>query len=171
VQRRLLPWILVRCWRHERECRERTITLTAAIEPGAELALGDPDRLEQALQNLAANALRATPAGGRIDLRAELAPEGVRLSVRDSGPGIPTEHLPFIFDRFYKIDASRAGAAGGSGLGLSIVKAIVERHGGRIAASSAPGAGTLMEITLPSHAPGDRSAAGEAVPSRATDRG
>lgn len=157
--------------RHERECRERTITLTAAIEPGAEIAIGDPDRLEQALQNLAANALRATPAGGRIDLRAELAPEGVRLSVRDSGQGIPTEHLPFIFDRFYKIDASRAGAAGGSGLGLSIVKAIVERHGGRIAASSAPGAGTLMVITLPSHSPGDRSAAGDAAPSRATDRG
>lgn len=156
--------------RHERECRERNITLVTAIEPGAEIAMGDPDRLEQALQNLAANAFRATPAGGRIDLRAELAPKGVRLSVRDLGQGIAPEHLPFIFDRFYKVDASRADAAGRSGLGLSIVKAIVERHGGQIVASSAPGAGTRMAITLPARAPEASRATGDAPSSPSLDK-
>jgi two-component system sensor histidine kinase BaeS len=73
-------------------------------------------------------------------------PRGVRLAVRDTGPGIPAEHLPLIFERFYKADAARK-AAGGSGLGLSIVKAIVERHGGTIAARNDGGA--VFEIVLP----------------------
>ena len=105
--------------------------------------------MEQALQNLAANALRHTPDGGRITLtstapgtRADL----VRLAVHDTGPGIPENHLPLIFERFYKADASRK-AAGGSGLGLSIVKTIVERHGGTIAARNEQGA--VFEILLP----------------------
>ena len=99
------------------------------MNAGAEDITGDPDRLEQALQNLAANALRHTPDGGRITVTSEPAGNAVRLSVRDTGPGIPDDHLPLIFERFYKADAARK-AAGGSGLGLSIVKAIVERHGG-----------------------------------------
>jgi signal transduction histidine kinase len=70
------------------------------------------------------------------------------LSVEDSGPGIPPEHLPHVFDRFYKADASRVGVSGGSGLGLSIVKAIVERHGGSISVASNPGR-TVFEIVLP----------------------
>jgi signal transduction histidine kinase len=70
------------------------------------------------------------------------------LGVADSGPGIPPQHLPHIFDRFYKADPARSGAPG-SGLGLSIVKAIVERHGGTIAVTSAPGRGTEVEVTLP----------------------
>ena len=115
---------------------------------GAEYVVGDSDRLEQALQNLAANALRHTPADGEILLRSSIAPDGSMLIVRDTGPGIPAEHLPLIFDRFYKVDAARK-AAGGSGLGLSIVKAIVERHGGRISARNDNGA--VFEILLPSH--------------------
>ena len=99
------------------------------MDPGAESVDGDPDRLEQALQNLAANALRHTPDGGEISLGESIGDDGSMLSVRDTGPGIPPEHLPLIFDRFYKVDAVAQGA-GGSGLGLSIVKAIVERHGG-----------------------------------------
>jgi two-component system OmpR family sensor kinase len=74
------------------------------------------------------------------------------LSVEDQGSGIPTEHLPHVFDRFYKADASRAGVSGGSGLGLSIVKAIVERHGGTISVASQPGR-TVFEIVLPGYRP------------------
>ena len=107
---------------------------------------GDPDRLEQALQNLAANALRHTPDGGTLGLSAERTEAGITHRVRDTGPGIAAEHLPLIFDRFYKADAARK-AAGGSGLGLSIVKAIVERHGGTIAARNDDGA--VFEIVLP----------------------
>ena len=136
--------------RHERELRERSIRLVDVIESGADQILGDRDRLEQALQNLAANALRHTPEGGEIRLTSARTAAGSVLTVRDTGPGIPREHLPLIFDRFYKVDASRK-AAGGSGLGLSIVKAIVERHGGTITARNDGGA--VFEITLPSHDP------------------
>ena len=113
---------------------------------GAEIVEGDPDRLEQALQNLAANALRHTPDGGTITLSSTVDGGSVHLRVHDSGTGIPSEHLPLIFDRFYKVDAARR-AAGGSGLGLSIVKAIVERHGGTITARNENGA--VFELALP----------------------
>jgi two-component system sensor histidine kinase BaeS len=136
--------------RHERELSARNITLTQAVAVGAEQVTGDPDRLEQALQNLAANALRHTPDGGTVALGAARddgrRPAAILISVRDSGPGIAPEHLPLIFDRFYKVDAARK-ASGGSGLGLSIVKAIVERHGGTISARNQGGA--LFEIVLP----------------------
>ena len=138
--------------RHERELRERGIRLVQDVAPWGEQVSGDPDRLEQALQNLAANALRHTPDGGEIHLSSSPVPEGSMLTVRDTGPGIPDEHLPLIFERFYKVDAARK-AAGGSGLGLSIVKAIVERHGGRITARNDNGA--VFEIVLPSDRPGD----------------
>jgi signal transduction histidine kinase len=131
--------------RHEREMQARGIRLAREIEGAADTVTGDSDRLEQALQNLAANALRHTPDGGTIALTADSVPNGVRLTVRDSGPGIAAEHLPLIFDRFYKADASRR-AASGSGLGLSIVKTIVERHGGTVAARNDNGA--VFEITL-----------------------
>ncbi len=132
--------------RHERELRERHVHLVQHVAAGAEQVNGDPNRLEQALQNLAANALRHTPDGGEIHLSSSLVPDGTMLTVRDTGPGIPEEHLPLIFERFYKVDAARK-AAGGSGLGLSIVKAIVERHGGRISARNEKGA--VFEIVLP----------------------
>jgi signal transduction histidine kinase len=132
--------------RHEREMRARGIVLARRIDPDAEVVGGDPDRLEQVLQNLAANALRHTPDGGRIAIASERVADRIRLTVRDTGPGIPPEHLPLIFDRFYKADASRR-AASGSGLGLSIVKTIVERHGGTITARNDGGA--VFEILLP----------------------
>lgn len=132
--------------RHEREARDRNVRLVLGVDAGAERVVGDRDRLEQALQNLAANALRHTPDGGDISVRAAPAPDGVRVTVRDSGPGIAPDHLPLIFDRFYKGDAARK-ASGGSGLGLSIVKAIVERHGGTIMARNEGGA--VFEIVLP----------------------
>jgi signal transduction histidine kinase len=132
--------------RHEREMTGRNITLHRTIGEGAEHVAGDPDRLEQALQNLVANGLRYTPDGGEISLSSERQDDTLKLLVRDTGPGIPDEQLALVFDRFYKVDASRR-AAGGSGLGLSIVKAIIERHGGAIVARNDGGA--VFEISLP----------------------
>jgi signal transduction histidine kinase len=132
--------------RHERELAQRNIRLVQRVEPGGEQVTGDRDRLEQALQNLAANALRHTPDGGEIIVSSAAVSDGILVTVRDTGAGIPPDHLPLIFDRFYKVDASRK-AAGGSGLGLSIVKTIVERHGGTITARNDGGA--VFEIKLP----------------------
>ena len=137
--------------RHERDMLEKQVTLETSAAPDVEEIWCDPARLEQALQNLVANALRHTPEGGQITLVAERAGEGVRLIVRDTGPGVPEEHLPRIFDRFYKTDASRTDPywKSGSGLGLSIVKAIVERHGGTVSAANIPAGGAEFTITLP----------------------
>ena len=132
--------------RHERELHARHIRLERRVAAGAEQVPGDQDRLEQALQNLAANALRHTPDGGAVALTAVADDGRVRITVRDSGPGIAPAHLPLIFDRFYKIDTARK-ASGGSGLGLSIVKAIIERHGGLITARNEGGA--VFDIVLP----------------------
>ena len=109
----------------------------------------DPDRLKQVLINLLSNACRYTPDSGRIEVAAELTGSKVRILVKDNGIGIPAAELPFIFEKFYRIDKSRNSSAGGSGLGLSIVKDLVELHGGSITASSAAGQGTVFEIILP----------------------
>lgn len=138
--------------RYEREFSDRGITFTRRIEPGAETVVGDLDRLEQVLQNLAANAIRHIPNGGLLSMTAERTSAGIRLTVRDNGPGIAAEHLPLIFDRFYKADAARA--TGGSGLGLSIVKTIVDAHGGTISARNEDGA--VFEVTLPAQTPPQR---------------
>ena len=134
--------------RHRPTLMERGVTLNTTAAAGTPLIWGDADRLEQALQNLAANAIRHTPDGGTVSLRAE--PDGVGrvlITVADTGPGIPPEHITHIFDRFYKADASRA--ASGSGLGLSIVRAIVMRHGGDITAENLPGGGAVFTLALP----------------------
>jgi signal transduction histidine kinase len=133
--------------RHERACANAGVTMSASIDPGAGTVTADRDRLEQAIQNLAANAIRYAPAGSTIRLAARAEDAGhVAISVEDEGEGIAAEHLPHVFDRFYKADASRAGVSGGSGLGLSIVKAIVERHGATITVASRPGR-TVFEIS------------------------
>ncbi len=135
--------------RHEMSTASRGISIETAIEPGAEQVQGDERRLEQALQNLVANAVRHTPDGGTVHVNASRDDGFVRLRVQDSGSGIRPDHLPLVFDRFYKADAARAAGDSGSGLGLSIVKAIVERHGGRVTASNAPEGGARFEIELP----------------------
>jgi signal transduction histidine kinase len=140
--------------RHEHTAESSGVTLRTTIEPGAEQITGDRDRLEQALQNLAANAIRYAPRGSTLRLTARPLNGSVALSVEDEGvEGITPEHLPHIFDRFYKADASRVGVKGGSGLGLSIVKAIVERHGGTISVASRPGR-TVFQMVLPAGALG-----------------
>jgi two-component system OmpR family sensor kinase/two-component system sensor histidine kinase BaeS len=109
----------------------------------------DPDRLDQVLSNLVSNALRYTPQGGQIILRALALPGGARLVVEDMGAGISPEDLPYIFDRFWRGDRSRTrGGGAGSGLGLAIAKQLVQAHGGRIGVESRPGAGTTFTIDL-----------------------
>jgi two-component system OmpR family sensor kinase len=146
--------------RHERTCADADIELVSRIEPGAERVRGDRDRLEQALQNLAANAIRYAPPGSAVELSARRQDGGLSFSVSDQGPGIAPEHLAHVFDRFYKADPSRTAAGqaagGGSGLGLSIVKAIAERHGGTATVARVDGR-TVFTFTI---ADAERTAAG-----------
>jgi signal transduction histidine kinase len=111
----------------------------------------DGERLGQALFNLLENAVRHTPAGGTILLAVRSQGEQLHLIVQDNGAGIPAEHLPHIFERFYRADRARNPAEGGAGLQLSIVKAIVEAHGGTVKAESegVPGQGSTFTISLP----------------------
>jgi two-component system OmpR family sensor kinase/two-component system sensor histidine kinase BaeS len=112
--------------------------------------VGDVGRLDQVLGNLVANAVRHTPGGGTITLKAEPRKGGVRIIVRDTGEGIPAEDLPHIFDRFWKGDRSRTRAGGaGSGLGLAIARQLVQAHGGTICVESEVGQGTTFTIELP----------------------
>jgi two-component system OmpR family sensor kinase len=135
--------------RHGRDAEVRGVRLSTDIAPGAEIVSGDPMRLEQALQNLAANALRHTSRGGSVALTAVPGNKEVTLKVRDTGSGISPDHLAHVFDRFYKADPARPGESSGSGLGLSIVKAIIERHRGKISVASRPGEGTEFTVHIP----------------------
>ena len=125
------------------------IEFIAEVAPGAERLHGDPDGLRQVLVNLFDNAVRYTPPGGRIRCRAATADQGIQLVVQDSGVGIPRDHLPRIFERFYRADPSRSREEGGTGLGLAIVKHITEAHGGTVSASSSLGEGTAITVHLP----------------------
>jgi len=144
---------------------ELGVDLQAESAPGLELT-ADYDRLDQALSNLVANALRYTPRGGTIRLRAAAAgtqagnatrsAPSVRLTIQDTGAGIPAEDLPFIFDRFWRRDKSRARSAHPhSGLGLAITRQLILAHSGTIAVESTVGQGTTFTIELPP--PADRS--------------
>ena len=125
------------------------VTFELAVSPEAHAVPVDPDALRQILTNLFTNALRHTAAGGRIRAGAELVQDSVRLFVSDTGSGIPAEHLPRIFERFYRVDPGRSREQGGTGLGLAIVKHLVEAHGGRVEAESALGRGTTIRTTFP----------------------
>jgi signal transduction histidine kinase len=101
------------------------------------------------LCNLLNNALDFTPRGGRVTTVVRPDGQWVRVEVRDTGRGIAPEHLPLVFERFYRADKSRTRATGGAGLGLAIVKQLVEAHGGRVWADSAVGAGSVFSFVLP----------------------
>ena len=128
-----------------------------ALDPavGLPLVLADADRAVQVLVNLLGNALRYTPPGGTVHLAAATRGPLVRFAVADTGVGIAPEHLPHLFERFYRVDRARARARGGSGIGLTIARALVEAQGGTIGVESAGvGRGTTVTITLPRVATG-----------------
>lgn len=134
--------------RVSRRAAEAEVTLRVTCEPL--VAAGDHDRVDQVITNLVDNAIRFTPPGGEISIEAALEGEMVRLTVRDTGIGIPQQHLPFIFERFYKVDAARTPrTGGGTGLGLAIARQLVELMGGTMEASSVEGVGTMISFTLP----------------------
>ncbi len=114
---------------------------------------GDADRLRQLFFNLLDNAIKYTPAGGAVAVRGEAHNGQVRVTVADTGIGIPADHLPHVFDRFYRVDPSRSPETEGSGLGLAICRSIAEAHGGRLGIDSDLEGGTRVTLVLPSHRP------------------
>ena len=110
---------------------------------------GDKDRLRQVLDNLLANVRAHTPPGTTATVRVDQIGDQAQIEVRDSGPGMPDEDARRVFERFYRADPARARTRGGSGLGLSIVAAIVAAHGGTVSAASAPGEGLVVTVLIP----------------------
>ena len=135
------------------QAQAKGIVLDVEISPDLPTPLLDPQRIDQVVGNLLSNAIRHTPSGGRIVFRVtrdkSIRPAGVTFTVRDTGPGIPPDALPHVFERFYRVDRSRARAEGGTGLGLAIARKLVEAHGGEIRAESEPGRGAAFAFTLP----------------------
>jgi signal transduction histidine kinase len=109
----------------------------------------DPDRFQQVLMILLDNALAHTPSGGNVTASVRRDGRDAVLAIRDTGEGIPAEHLPRIFDRFYRVDRSRTRDRGGTGLGLAIAQALAQAHGGQLTLSSAPGTGTVATVRVP----------------------
>jgi two-component system, OmpR family, sensor kinase len=133
--------------------RERGVTLAVRVVPERVRVHGDIALLERTFDNLLDNALRHTPAGGNVEIRAEAVDGGVKLSVVDSGDGMTAEEAARVFDRFYRGDTGRSTTSGQAGLGLAIVKSILDLHGSRISVESRPGAGTTFSFELPANAP------------------
>jgi two-component system phosphate regulon sensor histidine kinase PhoR len=131
------------------EATKRGSSIEVAIDRDASTLRADPMAVRQVLENLVENAVRYTPAGGKITVFARAYDHGVLLGVKDTGSGISAEHLPRIFERFYRVDPARSRAAGGTGLGLAIVKHLVEAHGGSVRAESQPGRGTTISLFFP----------------------
>jgi signal transduction histidine kinase len=130
------------------EAQEKNISLAFAERGGDLTANVDPQRFEQVLGNLVGNAIRYVPEGGRVWVTAHGAADGLSLTVNDNGLGLPPEDLPFIFDRFWRKDKSRARLSGGTGLGLAIAKQLVEAQGGRISARNLPEGGLQIVVQL-----------------------
>ncbi|MNI42393.1 Alkaline phosphatase synthesis sensor protein PhoR [compost metagenome] len=124
---------------------DKDISISFDAEPDLRIQ-ADPERLFQVLSNLVSNAIKFTPRLGTVGVRAESSGGEIVFTVRDSGEGIPAEHLPHVFDRYWTV---KEGNPTGTGLGLYITQGIVEAHGGRIVAESAPGQGALFRFTVP----------------------
>lgn len=131
----------------EGRAAEKGVALRAELPPSLPALEMDPDRVLQVLANLVGNAVKFTGQGGTVTVRAEVHPSEVRVSVADTGAGIPPEHLPHLFDLYWQ--ARRGAQQRGTGFGLAIAKGIVEAHGGRIDVESTPGRGSTFAFTLP----------------------
>jgi len=128
---------------------DRKLAVVTEIPEKPITAFVDADRLQQVFHNLFENAMRYTPAGGTIRVRLQASPGEARMEVSDTGIGIPEKDLPFVFERFFRSDRARRAYTGGSGLGLSIARWIVEAHKGKIAVESTVGKGTTFTVTVP----------------------
>jgi signal transduction histidine kinase len=127
----------------------QAVTFSTDVAPGAEVVEADPEAVRQVMTNLVDNSLRYVGRGGTITVHGRVVDDGVEVSVADNGIGIAAEHLPRIFERFYRADPSRSREEGGTGLGLAIVKHMVEAHGGRVTAESEIGRGTTVRAWFP----------------------
>lgn len=132
----------------QHQAEQKGVRLDLALTPNLPPVNGDEMRLTQVLGNLVSNALRYTPPGGRIAISNQLEGNELILRVADTGQGIPSADLPYVFNRFYRADKSRAEESGESGLGLAIAKALIDAHGGTIGVESTLGAGTTFTIRL-----------------------
>jgi signal transduction histidine kinase len=126
------------------------VTLLAEVPADLGTVVGDRAALRQMLDNVIGNAIRYTPAGGRVAVRAAADAAGLLFEVEDTGIGIPPDDLPRVFDEFFRSANARAHAREGTGLGLAIVRAVAEQHGGAIAIASAVGEGTRVTVNIPS---------------------
>jgi heavy metal sensor kinase len=131
----------------------KALELVEEVAPGLRLT-GDPDHLIRLFLNILDNAIKYTPAGGRVTMRAVEESTTVRVTVRDTGPGIPPQHLPHLFERFYRVEADRSRETGGTGLGLAVAAEIARGHGGTLEVQSTVGQGTTCLIHLPRSQPG-----------------
>ncbi|MBK9926193.1 MAG: HAMP domain-containing protein [Anaerolineales bacterium] len=130
------------------EAKEKNISLSFSEQSGNLFAQLDPQRFEQAVSNLVGNAIRYVPDGGRVWITANETSDGLRITINDNGNGIPAEDLPFIFDRFWRKDKSRARLSGGTGLGLAITKQLIEAQDGTIEAENLEAGGLQVTIVL-----------------------
>jgi two-component system OmpR family sensor kinase len=154
VQKRVeLDAVLIEAYQQERRLAEGVELNLGELEQVQ--VLGDPDRLKQLVLNLVDNALRYTPPGGEVTLDVTREGDWAVLRVSDTGVGIPREHIPHIFDRFYRVDSPRTRHSGGTGLGLAICKWVAEAHGGRIEVSSTVDSGSVFSVYLPAEASAD----------------
>jgi len=131
---------------HELQATESEVTLSFS---GDARLFADSTLFRRAIGNVVSNALKHTPPGGTVTVEVAALPDAVKILIKDDGVGIPPEHLPRLFDRFYRVDASRAAAMAGTGLGLAIVKTIVDLHGGSVTIESELGEGTLVTLVFP----------------------
>jgi signal transduction histidine kinase len=127
----------------------REVHLSGELPDDLPMIVADRERVHQVLFNLLDNAVRFTPPGGEVLVSAERHNGSVDVHVRDTGPGIAPEHLPRVFERFYRVDPARSRDDGGTGIGLAIARSVVEAHGGRIWADSEPGSGSVFTFELP----------------------
>ena len=135
---------------YEPAATEAGVTLSVVANPDLQVVV-DRTLFQRAVGNLVANALTHTPAGGRASIEAEEDDRAMQVAVRDTGRGIPPEHLPHVFDRFYRVERSRSTTPGGLGLGLPLVQSIMRLHQGSVDIESRPGSGTCVYLRFPAH--------------------
>jgi signal transduction histidine kinase len=138
--------------------QESHLELRFVPPPEAVEVMIAPARFSHVLQNLITNAIKYTPGGGWVEVSTQLLPTEIHIQVRDTGLGIPASDLPYLFEKFYRVQNDEHQKRTGSGLGLAIVKGIVEQHGGRVWAESKSGAGSTFTVSLPR---GNQPAPGE----------